>query len=69
MKKKILITGGVGMIGRRLAILLQKKKYDILILDNLISKLKPPKKIKFLKKSITDEKSLEKVFKNFKRSG
>ena len=65
MKKKILITGGVGMIGRRLAKILKDRNYNILILDNLASKLRPPKKIRFLKSSIVDEKKLENIFKTF----
>lgn len=35
MKRKILITGGVGFIGSHLADTLIEKKYSVRILDNL----------------------------------
>ena len=63
--KKILITGGFGMIGRRLALILKKKKYQLLIIDNLISKLIPIKGINFIKGDISKEDILEKAFKKF----
>ena len=66
MSKKILITGGCGMIGRRLTALLKKKRYNILVVDNLLSKLKPLKGINFKKIDISNTKSLESAFKKFK---
>jgi len=66
MKESILVTGGVGMIGRRLSKLLKKNSYDVLILDNLLSGLKLPKNINFVKADILKEKVLEKIFKEFK---
>jgi len=35
MKKKILLTGGCGFIGHNLAVYLNKKNYDVYILDSL----------------------------------
>lgn len=61
MKKKILITGGLGMIGRRLALKL-KKSNDLIIVDDLSSGLKPLKKIKLYKCSITNKKKLHQIF-------
>ena len=55
MKKKILITGGLGMIGRRLSLKL-KKQNKVIIVDDLSSKLKPLKNIKLYKSSITNKK-------------
>ena len=45
--KKILITGGFGMIGRRLVGQLKKKGNKILVLDNFLSKLQPINKINY----------------------
>lgn len=64
--KKILITGGFGMIGRRLALILKNKNYKILIIDNFLSKLKPIKGINYKRVDISNEKHFEKVFKKFK---
>ena len=66
----ILITGGLGYIGSILLKTLQKKKYRILCLDNCnfnnykIRK-KLSNKIIFFKKSISNEKFLKKIFKDY----
>ena len=35
LNKKILITGGAGYIGRQIIKILNKKKYNIYVIDNL----------------------------------
>ena len=35
LKKKILVTGGLGFIGSHTSLKLLEKNYDIIILDNL----------------------------------
>lgn len=65
MKKKILITGGLGMIGRRLSLKL-KKQNKVIIVDDLSSKLKPLKNIKLYKSSITNKKKIKQIFLKYK---
>lgn len=64
--KKILITGGFGMIGRRLVGQLKKKGNKILVLDNFLSKLQPINKINYQKIDISNKKKLLNIFKKFK---
>ncbi|PKP58673.1 hypothetical protein CVT91_08120 [Candidatus Atribacteria bacterium HGW-Atribacteria-1] len=67
--KKVLITGGCGFIGPKLAMKLLEKNADITILDNFsdINKINMNKIIedcKIVKGNILDKKSLEKIDKN-----
>ena len=66
MKKRILVTGGFGMIGRRLSEQIKNSKNSLMVVDNFSSKLKPVKGVKFSKTNILNEKSLLKIFKTFK---
>jgi len=62
----ILITGGFGMIGRRLVKKINTSKNNILVIDNLYSQLHPIKGIKFFKYDICNKQKIEKIFINFK---
>ena len=65
---KILLTGGAGYIGSHVVLSLLDKKHDVIVIDDLStgnSKLLP-KKIKFYKCSISDEKEIEKILTNNK---
>ena len=73
LKKKILITGGLGFIGSHTSLKLLDSNYEIIILDNLSnSKIKVIKKIKklakkdfkFIEGDIRDRKLLRQLFKN-----
>lgn len=65
--KTILITGGCGFIGSHLTLLLKKKNYKVIVIDNLsIGKKQLFKGDKFYKVDITKKKQLEKVFKENK---
>ena len=67
IKKKILITGATGFIGSHLTLLLKKKNYEVIVIDNLsIGKKQLFKGDKFYKVDITKKKQLEKVFKENK---
>jgi UDP-glucose 4-epimerase len=59
----ILITGGSGFLGSRLAQFLKKKKNNVVILDKRIDRGKKSllNKIKILKADITSQKSLAKI--------
>ena len=66
---KAIITGGAGFIGSHLVELLVRKKFSVIVIDNLatgrIQNLKHVlKKIKFVKASVVDYKKIEKYFKN-----
>ena len=63
----ILITGGAGYIGSHVAEVLVKKKYNVIIFDNLITGHKKliNKKAKFIKGDIKNFNKLSKVIKNF----
>ena len=69
MKSKILITGGAGYIGSYLSYKL-KKKFDILIVDNLksgnIKNINNLQNVKFIKIDILNKKKLENIFKKNK---
>ena len=51
MRKKILLVGGAGFIGHNLAVILKKRKMDVLIVDNL-----KVNNLEFIKKEIKDKK-------------
>lgn len=57
----ILITGGAGYIGSHLLFCLLRKKYKIIILDNLSSGSKKfvPKKVKFIKVDLLNKQKLK----------
>ena len=59
----ILITGGYGFLGSKIASYLKNKNYRIIIVDKKIDKKKKDlfKKIKFIKADITKKKSLSKI--------
>lgn len=66
--KKILITGGAGFIGSHLVDSLVKKKYKIIVIDNLISGRKSNlnnsiHRIKFIKADISILNKIESYFK------
>lgn len=62
MKKKVLITGGLGFIGSKICKTLLKKNYEVIILDNLLSNTsKKIKNCKLIKVDITNFKSLQKI--------
>ena len=61
MKKKILIIGGGGYIGNALIDNLSKKKFNILIFDNLIYGQKFSKKVKFIPGDIRKNKDIQKI--------
>lgn len=69
--KKIIILGGAGFIGSHLSDLLLKKKYKVLVIDNLstgrLSNLSHLKnKIKFIKADISKQGDWQNNFKNTK---
>ena len=59
----ILITGGSGFIGSKIAFFLKKKKHNVIILDKKFKNKKEllQNKIKFFKADLTSERSLLKV--------
>ncbi len=64
----ILITGGAGYIGSHVAEVLVKKKYNVILFDNLITGHKKliNKKAQFINGDIKNLNKLSKVIKNFK---
>ena len=65
--KNILITGGCGFIGSHLTLFLKKKKYNVIVVDNLIiGKKKLFKGNKFYKIDIVNKTKLEKIFRENK---
>lgn len=71
LKKKILVTGGLGFIGSHTSLKLLEKNYDIIILDNLSnSKIEVKdaisslinKDFEFIKGDIRDKNLLRKIF-------
>lgn len=68
MKSKILVTGGAGYIGSKIASDLIKQNYEVVIIDNLstghISSVN--KKAIFFKFSIGNKKKLTKIFQKYK---
>jgi len=67
-KAKVLITGGAGFIGKKLANFLSGKNYSVLVLDDLSSgNLKElNNEINFEKISVLDKKKLEVQFRKFR---
>ena len=72
MKKKILVTGGLGFIGSHTSLKLLEKDYDLIILDNLSnSKIEVKdvirslinKDFEFIEGDIRDKNLLRKIFK------
>ena len=66
MKKKVIITGGCGFIGSNLAQYLLKKKYEVIIIDDMsvgsiknISHIR--KKIKLIKTNINKINKIKKI--------
>ena len=76
MKKKIIVTGGLGFIGSNLIELLIKKNYFVINVDKVtyssnfynIKEYKKSKKYKFIKCDIKDKK-LKKIFLRYKPAG
>jgi UDP-glucose 4-epimerase len=68
MKNTILVTGGAGYIGSVAVKSLIAEGYNVVVVDNLSKGLKRlvDKKAKFYKTDLTDEKQLEKAFKENK---
>jgi UDP-glucose 4-epimerase len=61
--KNILVTGGCGFIGSHLTLFLKKKKFKVIVVDNLIiGKKKLFKGHKLYKVDISNKKALEKIF-------
>ncbi len=77
MKKKIIVTGGLGFIGSNLIELLIDKGFFVLNIDKVsyasnfynTHKYKNNKNYKFLKLNINNKKKLLKVFKKYKPHG
>ncbi len=65
---KILVTGGAGFIGSHIADKYIEEGHEVLVLDNLSvgNKNWVNKKADFHKLDITDEKSLKRIFEDFK---
>ena len=59
MKRKILLVGGAGFIGHNLAVLLKKKKQDVIVADNL-----KVNSLNFIRKEIKD-KNKKKLYNTF----
>ena len=59
----VLITGGYGFLGSRIALYLYKKNFNLIILDKKKDKKKKLslKKIKYLKADLTSKNSLSKI--------
>ena len=74
MKKKILVTGGLGFIGSHTSLKLLENNYEIIILDNLsnskiqvINRIKnlAKKEFEFIKGDVRDRSLLRKLFKKY----
>ena len=76
MKKKIIVTGGLGFIGSNLIDLLLKNNYNIINLDKIsyssnfynTKEFKKNKKYKFIRCDLNNKKKLQKIFHFFKPS-
>ena len=69
----ILVTGGAGYIGSHTVLSLQKKGYNVIVLDNLVyghpELIKDIPNVKLIIGDINDAATLEKVFKNHNIEG
>jgi len=74
LKKKILVTGGLGFIGSHTSLKLLENNYEIIILDNLsnskievINRIKnlAKKEFEFIKGDVRDRSLLRKLFKKY----
>tara|TARA_B100001540_G_scaffold292576_1_gene290995 strand:- start:48 stop:1073 length:1026 start_codon:yes stop_codon:yes gene_type:complete len=76
VKKKIIVTGGLGFIGSNLIDLLLKNNYNIINLDKIsyssnfynTKEFKKNKKYKFIRCDLNNKKKLQKIFNFFKPS-
>ena len=74
MKKKIIVTGGLGFIGSNLIDLLLKNNYNIINLDKIsyssnfynTKEFKKNKKYKFIRCDLNNKKKLQKIFNFFR---
>lgn len=67
MKRKVIVTGGAGFIGSHLVEYLVKKKFNVVVIDNLKTGRKKNlkniyKKIRFVRCDISNYKKIEKIF-------
>lgn len=64
----ILVTGGAGYIGSKIAHDLIKRKFNVIVIDNLETgyKFLVPKKAKFINANILNYKKIERIFKRYK---
>jgi len=77
VKKRIIVTGGLGFIGSNLIELLLKKKFQVINIDKITyssnfyntKEYRNNKKYKFIKCDINNKKKLQKIFNTFKPSG
>lgn len=67
-KLNILVTGGAGYIGSKIAHDLIQSKFNVIVIDNLATgyKFLVPKKAKFIKADILSYKKIEAIFKKNK---
>ncbi len=68
MKKNILVTGGAGFIGSHIVDALIERKFNVIVLDNLVTGNKDfvNKEAQFVKGDIRNEKDLDKLFTKYK---
>ena len=74
MKKKIIVTGGLGFIGSNLVHLLLKKKFNVINIDKIsyasnfynTKEYKKNKKYKFIRCDLNNKNKLQKIFKTHK---
>jgi len=70
MKKNILVTGGLGLLGKPLVTYLEKKKYNVFVLDKSKNKkrnkLIKKKRVYFIYGNFQNKPSIKKIIKNKK---
>ena len=77
MRKKVVVTGGLGFIGSNFIKLLLKKKFYVINLDKFsyssnfynVREFSKSKNYKFIKMDINNKKKITQIFKKFKPSG